>query len=359
MKNSDRLPDEPILEPFFNKSLDCLCITDHQGYFIKANPSFRKLLGYTLEELYSTKVIEFIHPEDRELTMGQREKLIKDGALVNFENRYHTKTGDLIWLNWTSFSLLEKGLIYSSARDITFKKKMEVDRNSTIERLSLLNERLQQQNYSTAHDLRSPLNNLMSLVGLIEMDSLADDDTKEILRLVKRSAEGLKLSFNTYLDALKVSDRDRESLEPVNLAAIFQKVQSSISTLIENSKTEFHVDFSEMETVKFKDQYLESIFLNLITNSIKYGRPGIPPVISILSHNRNGSKALVYSDNGSGFDLDQVGHRIFKLNERFHKNKDSKGIGLYLVHSQVTDLGGTIHVDSKINEGTTFTIKFN
>ncbi|NNE78457.1 MAG: HAMP domain-containing histidine kinase, partial [Pricia sp.] len=69
-------------------------------------------------------------------------------------------------------------------------------------------------------------------------------------------------------------------------------------------------------------------------------------------------QTFIFSDNGLGFDLTKVGHLIFNLNQTFHSNEDSKGEGLYLVYNQVTSLGGTISVDSQVNMGTTFTIKF-
>ena len=103
---------------------------------------------------------------------------------------------------------------------------------------------------------------------------------------------------------------------------------------------------------------MESILLNLITNSIKYAKPGISPVISISSRKLNGKNQLFFSDNGLGFDMDAVKGKIFGLHQKFHNHIDSKGIGLYLVHNHVTSLGGEIIVESKINEGTTFIITF-
>jgi signal transduction histidine kinase len=67
---------------------------------------------------------------------------------------------------------------------------------------------------------------------------------------------------------------------------------------------------------------------------------------------------LEFKDNGRGFDLEKVRTRIFGLYQRFHNNSDSKGVGLYLVHSQITSLGGSIEVDSEVDKGTTFTLRF-
>jgi len=103
---------------------------------------------------------------------------------------------------------------------------------------------------------------------------------------------------------------------------------------------------------------MESIFMNLITNSIKYSKRGIKPVIFIYSILTEDTVKLVFEDDGLGFNLDKVKNKIFGLYQKFHNHPDSKGIGLYLVHSQVTSLGGSIEVESEVNQGAKFTITF-
>lgn len=348
----------PQLEPFFDQSMDCLCIADYDGYFVNINPAFIKLLGYTEEELGSKLISEFIHPEDRELTAAYREKIKNNVPLVDFENRYVCKSGAIVWLNWTSIPQENEQLIYAIAKDITHTKKLEKERVSQLDKLTRVNKKLKRQNYSTSHDLRSPLNNLISLVHLIDMAKIGDRDTKEILSLIKLSAEGLNNTMNSYIDSFKELDTTGTPLEVVDLMEVFDRVQSSISSLIQRAGTTFNVDFSAMETINFKVIYLESIFLNLITNSIKYARPGVPPVITMTTTHENGEKKMTYTDNGRGFDKGEVGNLIFTLNGNFHDQEDSKGVGLYLIHEQVTSLGGSIMVDSKVGMGTTFTIQF-
>lgn len=346
------------LEPFFEQSMDCLCIANYDGYFEKINPAFVKLLGYSEEELKSRLISEFIYGEDRELTAAHREKLKRNVPLVNFENRYVCKSGKLVWLHWTSIPVEKEQLIYAIAKDVTHKKELENERISHLSQLSEVNEELKRLNYTTSHDLRSPLNNLISMVDLIDLTKIEDTETSEILSFIRLSAEGLKASLNSLVDASKQNSILADKLEEVSFHATLQKVQNTIGTLIQKARARFQVDFSGLESVRFNTAYMESIFLNLITNSIKYARPEVPPVISIRASQKDGEPTLTYSDNGLGFDMEKVGHLIFNLDQRFHGNEDSKGVGLYLVHSHVTSLGGSINVDSKVNEGTTFTIKF-
>jgi signal transduction histidine kinase len=104
--------------------------------------------------------------------------------------------------------------------------------------------------------------------------------------------------------------------------------------------------------------YLESILLNLLTNSIKYKSDTRKLKINIIAHQLDDSVVLIFKDNGIGIDLERNKDKIFGLYQRFHDYPDSKGLGLYLVKSQVETMGGTISIDSKVNIGTTFTLTF-
>jgi signal transduction histidine kinase len=124
-------------------------------------------------------------------------------------------------------------------------------------------------------------------------------------------------------------------------------------------KVKIHTDFSAAPSVTFATSYLESVFLNLITNTIKYRHPDRDPIIEIKTNKEpNGDTKLMFSDNGIGINMAIAKDKLFGLYKRFHDNTDSKGIGLYLIHSQITTLGGKIEVESEVNIGTTFTIIF-
>ena len=101
-----------------------------------------------------------------------------------------------------------------------------------------------------------------------------------------------------------------------------------------------------------------SIFYNLISNSVKYRRPKIGTIIEIKSHLVNNQIELTFSDNGMGIDLSRNGDQVFGLYKRFHTHIEGKGMGLFMVKTQVENLGGAISINSKPNEGTIFKIVF-
>ncbi|MBI4455857.1 MAG: PAS domain S-box protein [Acidobacteria bacterium] len=109
----------------FSLSLDLLCVADLDGRFTYINPAFEKTLGFTKSELLATRFLEFVHPDDRAATLAAMEQLTRGAPVLYFENRYRCKDGSYKWLAWTGFPLVEKGVAYAVARDITEKKSME------------------------------------------------------------------------------------------------------------------------------------------------------------------------------------------------------------------------------------------
>lgn len=345
-------------ESFFDLSPDLLCIAGFDGYLKRVNPAVSKLLGYTNEELMLKPINEFVYHEDKVSTDSARNDLRKRVSLFNFENRYVTKSGEIVWLLWTSLPIENDQLIYAIAKNITYKKELEEQRNKHLTELTKINNDFKELTYTSAHDLRSPVNNLLAVFEVLDVSTISDSETLEFISILKSTTEGLKETLNDYVTLLNKKNEINEHLEELNLNETLNEVLLSINSLIQNSDATINVDFSSLEKINFNKAYLKSIFLNLITNSIKYAKTDCLPIISIYANNNNGSKELIISDNGIGFDMDKVKDKIFGLHQKFSTNIDSHGIGLYLVYNHVTNLGGRIRVESKINKGAKFIITF-
>ncbi|TDE28526.1 PAS domain-containing sensor histidine kinase [Flavobacterium ranwuense] len=343
---------------FFNISADFICIAGFDGYFKRINPAVSKLLEFSDEELYARPISSFVYAPDLKLTIETREQVYKNKPLLNFENRYLTKSGAIVWLSWTSMPIESEKLVYAIAKNITHKKKVEEERNLLLTNLTQINKELTVLSHKTSHDLKSPINNMLSVFSLIDVSKINDPETLELINILKLTSENLKQTLNDSIDELVENENINTQIEEINLNESLAEVLVSINSLVRDSKAIIHVDFSAFENVAFNKAYIKSIFLNLLTNSIKYSKPHISPVINIKSQKINGINQLIFSDNGLGFDMDKVKDKIFGLYEKFHNNIDSNGIGLYLVYNHITSLGGRIVVESKINEGATFTISF-
>jgi PAS domain S-box-containing protein len=347
---------------FFSISADLICIAGFDGYFKKVNPAVSKLLEYSNAELYAKPINNFIYEPDLKVTIETREQVYKNKPLLNFENRYVTKSGGIVWLSWTSMPVQSEELVYAIAKNITHKKKIEEERNLLLTNLTEINRELKVLSHKTSHDLKSPINNMLSVFNLLDFSKIDDEGTLELINILKQTSENLKETINDSIDKLTINEHINVKVEEVNIKQALSEVLLSINSLIQDSMAIIEIDFSTTEKITFNKTYMKSIFLNLISNSIKYAIPDQTPHIRITTKENNGSYELIVSDSGLGFDMNKVKDKIFGLYEKFHSNNDnegnSSGIGLYLVYNHVVSLGGRIKVESKINEGATFIISF-
>lgn len=345
-------------EKFFDLSADLLCIAGYDGYLKRVNPAVSKLLGYTDEELYAKPINSFVYEPDLKNTIETREEVYKNIPLFNFENRYLTKAGEIIWLSWTSMPVVSEKLVYAIAKNITHTKRVEKERNLLLANLTQINKELTVLSHKTSHDLKSPINNLLSVFNLIDVSTINDPETLELVNILKLTSENLKNTLNDSIDQLIENENINTQIEEINLQESLNEVLISINSLVLDSKAIINVDFSAFEIINFNKAYIKSIFLNLLSNSIKYSKINQVPYIRIESKKINGMNQLIFSDKGLGFDMNKVKDKIFGLYEKFHHNSDSNGIGLYLVYNHITSLGGRIAVESKVNEGAKFIITF-
>jgi len=127
---------EAELNSFFSLSPDMLCIIGTDGYFKKVNPAFTQIIGFSEKEFLTTPQINFIHPHDNEKTAAETSRLLRGGQTAYFENRYITKSKAIVWLAWSFTAILDEGLVFAIAKDITYKKKLEEERTRILESIS-------------------------------------------------------------------------------------------------------------------------------------------------------------------------------------------------------------------------------
>jgi PAS domain S-box-containing protein len=109
----------------FEMTLDLVCIASREGYFRKINPAVSEKLGYSEEELFASPIASFIHPDDRERTAMIRKELLNGRPLTDFQNRYVSKDGSIVWLHWTSVYIPDKEIVFAIAKDVTARKMRE------------------------------------------------------------------------------------------------------------------------------------------------------------------------------------------------------------------------------------------
>ena len=355
-----------LLETVITQAKDAVIITraSSEEYSIPtimyANPAFSKMSGYSQEEIIGKSPLLFKGPKT---DIGEMRKLIQ--AIKNKEETFieitsYKKNGDPYWVQFSMIPIynIENTLTHwvSIQRDITDEKKAEKEREHLIRELTQNNKDLKQFSYITSHNLRAPLSNLTGLLQLIDDIEIDNEELKELLTGFKKSTQLLNETINDLVKVIVIKDNPSIQKEVVSLKETLENVFSQLNFQIETTKAKMELEFDEKLTLNTNKAYLESIFLNLVTNSIKYKGENRKPKITISAKKDGDHIEITFEDNGIGIDLERNKDKVFGLYQRFHNYPDSKGLGLYLVKSQVETMGGTISIESEVNKGTKFTI---
>ncbi|GHC59487.1 hypothetical protein GCM10008083_25450 [Ulvibacter litoralis] len=353
---------------------DAMVIVNGKGHIQLINKQAEKLFGYTVEELFG-KPVETLIPE--RFTGNRKHKGHRDSFFATPKvQAYGVGDGkELFGINkegkeipiQISLSPLEteEGLLVSAAiRDITEQKLAQNKILQAKENLEVLTKHLTDQNiqledfaHITSHNLRSPVSNLNALLHLYDIAE-SEEERKILFEKFEIVIEHLTSTLNTLIEALKTKKEGNKSIELIDFEEVLDKTKEIISGQIINTNSKIISDFSKIPKIKYHKTYLESIFLNLVTNAIKYKSPDRDPELFIETETSNGKIKITFRDNGLGIDLEKHGHKLFGLNKTFHRHPEAKGVGLYLTKIQVESMGGSIYATSEVNKGSVFTIIF-
>ncbi|HWZ13897.1 MAG TPA: MEDS domain-containing protein [Mucilaginibacter sp.] len=244
-----------------------------------------------------------------------------------------------------------------SATNITTSKLAELERNRISSDLVHRNKDLEQFAYIVSHNLRAPLANIISLSRMLRQGDLSTHDKAESEEFLFQSITKLDEIVNDLNQILQVRRDIGETKEKVVFSELVNYALTGFRQLITQANINVITDFASAESIHTIKSYLYSIFYNLISNSIKYRQPEIPLVMEIRSRKRGKKIVLTFKDNARGIDLSAKGEEVFGLYKRFHTDTEGKGLGLYMVKTQVEALGGDISISSQPNIGTTFSIE--
>ncbi len=353
----------------FTYSAIGMALVSPTGQWLEVNNAVCAITGYTREELVKLSFQDITHPDDLEKDLNLvAQMLAKTIESYNLEKRYITKAGTIVWV------LLTVSLVWnadntpkffiSQIKDITQTKQLSDElnrRNAELETIkdSLINKvnQLEEFSYIVAHNVRGPVKSIQMLGEALLSDESENTvfSKTDASNLIVDTTASLLESLETLISIAQIRMNKQIESEDCNISDSVELICSQLHGIIHEKQANIWQQL-EVEYIHFPKAYIENILYNLISNALKYSRPDIPPQITILCKKENNQTVLSIKDNGLGIDLEKYGDRVFKLNEYFHQGYDSKGIGLYLVKTQVESIGGTIILHSKVNEGSEFII---
>ncbi len=262
----------------------------------------------------------------RDMLLRQNKKLKKAQSLIrkynqNLETEVYNRTEDL-----------------QKANDTLIKYNLQLEQFAFI----------------TAHNLRSPVARIQGLGNLLELPNLNTEESHRVMRDLVTTAQKLDEVIKDLSFILETNNAAEPTLTQVVLEDEMNKVTYLLDDEILQSGASVSTDFSLAPTAQSQSVYIHNILYNLVSNAIKYRHPDRQAQIRIRSSKKDGFFCLMVQDNGLGIDLENYGTQLFNLYKRFHFHVNGKGMGLYLVKTQVTALGGRLEVESTVGKGTTF-----
>lgn len=358
-----------LLETVILQSKDAIIITEANETkatiptIIYVNPAFTTITGFKPKDIIGKPATDYFNRNSIKSNMNKLSQALKNKQELEFESHNTRKNGEKYWLNITLLPISntegEHSHWISIQREITKEKEREKEREQLINELTQNNKDLKQFSYITSHNLRAPLSNLTGLLDLLKDIPIENEELKEILNGFSSSTKMLNDTINDLVKVIVIKDSLSIAKEKLIINDVLNITLNQLTNIVTLNKPEIKLKLDNAPIIFANKTFFESILLNLLTNAIKYRAKDRPLKIAISSKEINNKIILTFSDNGIGIDLKRNKDKVFGLYQRFHDYPDSKGLGLYLVKSQVESMGGKIEIESEVNEGTTFTLIFN
>ncbi|QCX01287.1 PAS domain S-box protein [Aggregatimonas sangjinii] len=322
------------------------------------SPSFKEMFGYKDEEMENTPEAwqKIIHPDDLPGVFEMFEKHTASKGEVPFDNqvRYYHKDGSIVWV-YCRGKVIEwddKGnavRMVGSHVDITPLKNIE-------EELYRSNRELEQFAYVASHDLQEPLNTITDFVGLFEeqyKDKL-DSEADQYLEFITQAANRMSSLVKSVLGYSRIGKS--KEITTINCNTMVQEVLDDLSKRIKDTGTKLEV--GDLPVVKGYRMELNSLFLNLIANAVKFRKEGRTPKVTITAKEEEQFFMFSISDNGIGIE-EKNQDRIFNIFQRLNNMDSYEGTGIGLAQcKKIAELhGGNIWVDSVPDKGSTFNFK--
>jgi two-component system, sensor histidine kinase and response regulator len=385
----ERKRAEEQLDRFFNLALDMFCIAGFDGYFKRINASWKAVLGYETAELLGTPYLEFVHPDDRQATLAEAQRLSDGAETIAFENRFRCRDGSYRWLHWAARPSLGDQTIYAAARDITERKvaesklatyarELETAKQSLEENAASLWQLVRELEASKAraedatrtkaeflanmsHEVRTPLNAIVGMTRLA-LETPLTPEQRDYLDTVRASSEALIGIVNDILDFSKIESRKlqlervafdvRDTLEDAIRAVALRAQEKGLELAC-------HIHTGVPAVVFGDPGRLRQVVINLVGNAVKFTEHGevlldVEPEASEDARVRLG---FAVSDTGIGIPAEKIEH-IFQAFAQADSSTTRRyggtGLGLTISSELVSMMGGQIEVESDLGQGSTF-----
>jgi PAS domain S-box-containing protein len=346
-----------------------VAITDPEGKITYVNDKFCSISKYSREELLGQDhriVNSGFHPK---AFIRDLWHTITHGRVWHGEIKNKARDGSFYWVDTTIVPFLNedgKPRQYVAIRADITERMLAVEKvhqlNEELEhrvvrrtaQLETANKDLEAFSYSISHDLRAPLLRISGFADILQ-DEAAEKLDETSLKHLRTIAEGTQ-QMSRLIDALlDFSRMGREEMRQAKVIAsrLVEEARHELSREIEGRDIEWNI--GELPEVRGDPIMLRQVFVNLISNAVKYSRPRQPAKIEIGAKAEPGEIVFFIRDNGVGFDVKYAG-RLFGVFQRLHPPREFEGTGIGLANVQriLRRHGGRIWAESELDKGATF-----
>jgi PAS domain S-box-containing protein len=363
------IESEKRFRAIIENNADAIVLTDANLKVSYQSPAVERITGISLEHRIANPGIQYSHPDDRALIAAAvKESIHNPGKAIPFQSRFLHLNGGSIWIEGFMTNLLDdphvKSIVFNY-RDVSERKAVEeqiLKLNDELEakvtqrtiQLEALNKELESFTYSVSHDLRAPLRIIdgFSHILLEDYVNVLDESGKKNLHVIVNNAKRMGLLIDDLLNFSKVGKAELR-MGDVNMnllvSDVLEELKMSGVTIPEGLTVE------NLDMARGDAPLLKQVWINLISNAIKYSGKKNNPSIQIGVHKRENKTVYFVKDNGAGFDMKYV-DKLFGVFQRLHKIEDfaGTGVGLALVQRIIARHGGSVWAEAKVNEGATF-----
>ncbi len=296
-------------------------------------------------EINNLFAMAFIHPADKARVKEAMGEAIKNGLDIELEFKIVTAKHNIKIIHCLARTIRnteEKPIKFAgSIRDVTKQRFIEEDLRKKVEELYQSNKELEEFAYVASHDMQEPLRKITTFSDKLSekyKDLLAGDGAMYISRIIA-SAHNMRTLINDLLDFSRIS-KTRQPFEKVNLNSILRQAKTELELTIDETETTISSDV--LPAVDAVSSQMKQLFVNIISNAIKFHKPGVPPVITIATDQLTDEKKIqneldtntIYhkisvTDNGIGFE-NEYAARIFQVFQRLHGKAEYPGSGIGL-----------------------------
>ena len=346
--------------------------TDSEGNAEYLNSRWVEYTGCDVTATRDGGWANVFHPDDLDATAKVWLRALSTGEPYQAEHRMRSASGEYRWFLTRGVRLRnsqsEAMRWFGTSTDITEQKLADEERAALLRSekdaraeaeaaagaLTAVNEELQHFVYAASHDIQAPLRTMAMYSELVmrRLGPTADESTHTLLDFINSNAKRLSRLLSELLTYAKAGTDPVPMQEVVDIQTVMNTVAGGLRPFLEASGAEISTE--PLPHVIGSSSQLAELLQNLITNAVKYSRPGIPPRIGIRARDRGEFCQITVEDNGQGFDPDYA-RTIFEVFKRLHGDSvEGTGIGLALCKRIVERHGGTIWADSVPGQGSSF-----